>query len=43
MNLEKKTPHDSLSVHTEKKIKCRRDGSGGCIHIISETEDRMYI
>jgi hypothetical protein len=44
MILEPKTPHgigDTVTVHTEKKIKRRRDGNGCPIQIISEPEDKM--
>jgi hypothetical protein len=42
MILETKTPPDSVTVHTEKKIKRKRGGNGGHIHIVTEHEDNMY-
>jgi hypothetical protein len=42
MILEPKTPHDTVTLHTEKKIKSKRDGNGGPIQIISEPADKLY-
>jgi hypothetical protein len=42
MILEPKTPPDTFTVHTEKKIKCKRDGNGGPIRTINKPEDKMY-
>jgi hypothetical protein len=42
MILEPKTPPDTVTVHTEKKIKRKWDGNGGPIHIVTEPEDKMY-
>jgi len=35
-----KMPH--VTVHTEKKIKCKRKAGGGIVSIITEPEDKMY-
>jgi hypothetical protein len=35
-------PSSVVMVHTEKKIKRKRDRNGGPIHIITEPEDKMY-
>jgi hypothetical protein len=40
MILESKTPLDT--VHTEKKIKRKRDRNGGTLHIVTEPEEKMY-
>jgi hypothetical protein len=42
MILETKTPPDTVTVHTEKKIKRKRDGNGGPIQIVTEPEDKLY-
>jgi hypothetical protein len=42
MILETKTPPDTVTVHTEKKIKRKRGGNGGSVHIVTEPEDKMY-
>jgi hypothetical protein len=42
MILERKTPPDTVTIHTEKKIKRKRDGNGGAIHIFTLPEDKMY-
>jgi hypothetical protein len=41
MILELKTPPETVTVHTEKKIKRKRDGNGGPIHNVTESEDTM--
>jgi hypothetical protein len=42
MILERKTPPDTVTVHTEKKIKRNRGVNGGPIHIVTDPEDKMY-
>jgi hypothetical protein len=42
MILERKTPPDTVTVHTEKIIKRKRDRNGGPLHIVTEPEDTMY-
>jgi hypothetical protein len=36
MILERKTPPDTVTVHTEKKTERKRDGNGGPVQIIRE-------
>jgi hypothetical protein len=40
MILERKTPPNTVTVHAEKKIKRKREGNGGPIHIVTEPEDK---
>jgi hypothetical protein len=42
MILETKTTPDTVTVHTEKKIKRKSEGNGGPVHIVTESEDKMY-
>jgi hypothetical protein len=42
MILEPKAPPDTVTVHTEKKIKRKRDGNGGNIHIVTKPKFKMY-
>jgi hypothetical protein len=42
MGLEPKTPHDTVTIHIEKKINRKRVGNGDPIQIIGEPLDKLY-